>query len=176
MFLSMKSGTWETHFGLRTYVQKCLVWSLNAGSLTRLAWKDEVLVLSSLLLNFTVLNMKLRGIKIDLEEPIYTWIENKNETRYRNFFLHLIKNWHQTTARKNRVFTWDDRNVISHAICSHHCFRTVSNNKTTIKTAVKLTARNVGAFQVEQTTPGLLETVLKFWINFDKTRHIGLHD
>jgi len=76
--------------------------------------------------------------------------------------LHLTKRCHEPTARYSKLFTGDVRNVITRATSTQHCFSTVSNNKTPIKTAVKLTARIVGAFQVGQTTPGLLETLLKF--------------
>ena len=76
--------------------------------------------------------------------------------------LHLTKNCHEPTARNSKVFTGDVRNVIAHAARTQHCFRTACKNKTPIKTAVKLTARIVCAFQVEQATPGLLETLLKF--------------
>jgi hypothetical protein len=76
--------------------------------------------------------------------------------------LYLTKNCHEPNARNSKVFTGDFPNVITHAACTQHCFRTVCNNKTPIKTAVKLTARIVGVFQVEQATPGLLETLLKF--------------
>jgi hypothetical protein len=76
--------------------------------------------------------------------------------------LHLTKNCHEPTARNSKVFTEDVRNVIKHATSAQHCFHTVSNNKTPTKTALKLTARIVGAFQIGQATPGLLETLLKF--------------
>jgi len=47
------------------------------------------------------------------------------------------KKCHESTARKSTVFTEDFRNVITHATSIRRCFRTVSNRKTLIKTAVK---------------------------------------
>jgi hypothetical protein len=76
--------------------------------------------------------------------------------------LHLTRNRHEPTARNSKDFTGDVRNIITHATSPQHCFRTVSTNKTRIKTGVKLAARTVGAFQVEEATPELLETLLKF--------------
>jgi hypothetical protein len=76
--------------------------------------------------------------------------------------LYLTKICDEPSARNSKVFTGDVRNVVTHVTFTHHCFRTVSNNKTPIKTAVKLTAEIVGAFKVGQATSGLLETLLKF--------------
>jgi hypothetical protein len=74
---------------------------------------------------------------------------------------HLTKS-HEATARNRRVFTGDVRNVITQATSIQSCFRSVSNKKTPIKTAVRLTARIVCAFQVGKAKPGLLEILLKF--------------
>jgi hypothetical protein len=51
--------------------------------------------------------------------------------------LHLTKKCHEPTARNSAVFTGDYRNVIIRAKSMQRCFRTVPNNKTTLKTSVK---------------------------------------
>jgi hypothetical protein len=55
------------YFRIGTNIRKCSIWPLNAEPLTRSVWKDELpaaLGFSSLLFNFTVLDLELCEIKI----------------------------------------------------------------------------------------------------------------
>jgi len=83
----MKNEIKTACFKIGTNICKCSVWSLKAEPCTRSVWKDELQVameLSSLLLNFIVMDTGLREKQTLQKNQIYT--RNVSCSRFTLFF------------------------------------------------------------------------------------------